>query len=264
MSYEDTLQMQTVLASVGAVIASPQIDRRRKSDTAPRGGGSRLQRRSRILTTRRLPRPIRATSAPCRSGQSVPVRRPRRELPTRTPQAFTAFRKAREQARVRQAEQVVENRLDSFATEASRQTPEYLSLQQRLADLQILEATATGNFTILAPAAAPDAPFTPRPVRNGLMGMVAGLVLGVGIALTVAQFDTRVRSQDEAVALFGMPLWGQIRKMPKGTLDDEPLVVLDESHSQSAEAYSEAARKLGVRQRRPAGQVPLHHQRPAA
>ena len=33
-----------------------------------------------------------------------------------------------------------------------------------------------------------------------------------------------------------MPLWGQIRRVSKGALDDEPLAVLDGSRSQSAEA----------------------------
>ena len=86
------------------------------------------------------------------------------------------------------------------------------------------------------PATAPKAPFSPRPVRNALMGLVAGLVIGAVIALTVAQFDTRVRSQDEAVALLEMPLWGQIRKIPARTLDDQPIVVLGDSHCSAAEA----------------------------
>jgi capsular exopolysaccharide synthesis family protein len=152
-------------------------------------------------------------------------------------QAFTAYRRAREQSRVRQAEQVVKSRMDTFTTEESKQTAEYLTLQQRLQDLQILEATATGNFTILAPATAPEAPFAPRPVRNGLIGLFAGMVVGTGIALIVAQFDTRVRSQEEVVELLDMPLWGQIRKMPKRILDDDPLVVTDESQSWAAESF---------------------------
>ena len=37
MSYEDTLQMQTVLASVSAVIASPQIDKDARAILSPGG-----------------------------------------------------------------------------------------------------------------------------------------------------------------------------------------------------------------------------------
>ena len=79
--------------------------------------------------------------------------------------AFTNYRKVREKARVRQAEQVVRESMGTFKTEASRQTAEYLTLEQRLQDLQILEATATGNFTVLA--RRPSRPHHFRRVRSG-------------------------------------------------------------------------------------------------
>jgi len=234
-SYVDSTQRQTELANVASVIASPDLVRSAQGSLPQAAAVSGFS-----VDT------VSDTKSSSSTGQSdvstVSIRAvsPSAEIAARVAnayaQAFTAYRKAREQARVRQAEQVVRNSMDTFTSEASRRTAEYLTLEQRLQDLQILEATATGNFTILAPATRPDAPFTPRPFRNGLMGLAAGLVLGIVIALTVAQFDTRVRSQDEAVALLGLPLWGQIRKLPRGTLDDEPLVVLDESHSQPAEA----------------------------
>ena len=235
-SYGDAAQRQTELANVGSVIASPQLV---ESAQAILSQGATVSSFS--VETVSDAKSSSSTGQSDVSTVSIRAVSPSAEIAARAAnayaQAFTDYRKAREQARVRQAEQVVRNSMDTFRSEASRQTAEYLTLEQRLQDLQILEATATGNFSILAPATAPDAPFAPRPVRNGLMGLAAGLVLGIVIALTFAQFDTRVRSQDEAVVLLGMPLWGQIRKMPKGTLDDEPLVVLDQSQSQSGEAF---------------------------
>jgi len=234
-SFVDSTQRQTELANVASVIASPDLVRSAQAMLPQAAAVSGYS-----VDTVSDTKPSASTGQSDVSTVSIRAVSPSAEIAARVAnayaQAFTAYRKAREQARVRQAEQVVRNSMDTFNSEASRQTAEYLTLEQRLQDLQILEATATGNFTILAPATTPDAPFSPRPVRNGLMGLAAGLVLGIVVALTVAQFDTRVRSQDEAVALLGVPLWGQIRKMPKGTLDDEPLVVLHESHSQPAEA----------------------------
>ena len=234
-SWADSSQRQTELANVATVIASPELATSARAILSQAAAPS--------FSVEAVPNAKTNSSTGQSDGSTVSIKAisPSADLAARAAnayaRAFTAYRKAREQARVRQAEQVVKNSMDAFTSEASRRTAEYLTLAQRLQDLQILEATATGNFTILAPATVPDAPFTPRPVRNGLMGLVAGLVLGIVIALTVAQFDTGVRSQDEAVALLGMPLWGQIRKMPRGTLDEDPLVVLDESHSQSAEAF---------------------------
>ena len=150
--------------------------------------------------------------------------------------AFTAFRKSQEQAQVRQAEQVVQNKLDTFRTSVSRQSAEYLTLVQRLQDLQILENTVTGNFRKLIPAYPPARPFTPKPVRNGVMGMAAGLVLGVGIVLLLEQFDTRVRTADDAGAIFGMPVIGTVRKLSSKALGAQPLMVLSDPHGPAAEA----------------------------
>jgi len=149
--------------------------------------------------------------------------------------AFVDSRKAREQARVRQAEQVIQSRLDTFRG-AALESADYLTLQQRLQDLQILEATVTGNFRVLVPATVPQAPFSPKPLRNGLIALMGGLVIGVGLALLLDQFDTRVRTQEDAVALLSMPLLGRIPKLPPKTLNEQPLVVLSESHSPAAEA----------------------------
>jgi len=150
--------------------------------------------------------------------------------------AFTAFRKSQAQAQVRQAEQVVQNKLDTFRTAVSRQSAEYLTLMQRLQDLQILENTVTGNFRVLIPARPPSQPFTPKPVRNGVMGMAAGLVLGIGIVLLLEQFDTRVRTADDAAAIFGMPVIGTVRKLSSKALGAQPLMVLSDPHGPSAEA----------------------------
>jgi len=149
--------------------------------------------------------------------------------------AFTTARKASAQEQVQQAERVIQSKLDSFVSATSRLSADYVTLMQRLRDLQILEATVTGNFRVLVPATVPNAPFTPKPVRNGLMGLVAGLIIGVGLAFLLEQFDTRVRSHEEAVAIFGMPLLAQIRKMRAKELEEQPLVVLSDSHSPMVE-----------------------------
>ncbi len=149
--------------------------------------------------------------------------------------AFVAFRKTQAQERVRKAEDVIQARIDAFGS-SGRQTAEYLTLQQRLQDLQILQATVTGNFRVLIPASVPTSPFTPKPIRNGAMGIIAGLIIGIAIALLVEQFDTRVRSVDEVVSLFDIPLLARVRKMSPQQVAKHPLVLLTDSRSQTAES----------------------------
>ena len=150
--------------------------------------------------------------------------------------AFVAYRKAREENRVSLAEEIIQDRLDAFDTPESRRTIEYLGLQERLQELQILKATVTGDFRVLVPASTPSAPYSPQPIRNGLMGLVAGLVFGAVLALAVAQFDTRVHGPDEAAALLDMPVLGQLRTIPSKKLDLEPIFVLGQANSAAAEA----------------------------
>ena len=227
----DPAQMQVELNSVASAIASPELIASARADLGPGIAAS----------------PYAVTAAPdAQSGQtnistvSITAVSPSAKTAALAAQAyataFTAARKARQQERVRVAEQVIQRELDSFDTAAERLSADYVTLKARLQDLQILEATVGGNFRVLVPATVPTVPFSPRPVRNGLMGLVAGLIIGIGIVLLLEQFDTRVRTAEEAVAIFGMPLLGHIRKIPAKEVDRQPLFALADSHSPAAEA----------------------------
>jgi capsular exopolysaccharide synthesis family protein len=150
--------------------------------------------------------------------------------------AFVAARTAAAREQVQQAAEIIQGKLDAFTSESSQLSAEYVNLVQRQQELQILEATVTGNFRVLLPATVPSTPFTPQPVRNGAVGLVAGMIIGISLVLLLAQFDTRVRSPEEAVAIFGMPLLAHMRKMKAKEAQDQPLVVLSDSHRPTAEA----------------------------
>lgn len=218
------------IANVPSVIGSPDLIQSANGDLSPndKQNGFTI-----------------ATAAPVQSGQtvsstvSITAVSANAQTAARAAnayaQAFVTSRKELAQQRVRQAIAVIQTRIDSLAG-SRHQSAEYLTLQQRLQDLQILEATVTGNFRILIPATVPSKPFTPKPVRNGLMGIVAGLVLGAGLALLIEQFDTRVRTVDEAVAIFDMPLLARIRKMPARKASQNPLVLVNDSRGPTAES----------------------------
>ena len=129
--------------------------------------------------------------------------------------AFVAWRQQREQDRLQQAATVVQDTLDTYDTEAARASTEYLMLQQQYRNLQILKQTATGNFSVIIQATAPSAPFSPRVARTGGMGLAGGLVLGLLLALLLEQFDTRLRSEDQILALLPYPVLGRIPRTAK-------------------------------------------------
>jgi polysaccharide biosynthesis transport protein len=230
-SYVDPTQRQIELSSVSSVITSPDLIKSAWAlmsrsgavpgfsvSAAPASTGGQTDASTVLITA---VSPSAQTAASAANAYAT---------------AFTALRKAQAQAQVRQAEQVVQSKLDTFKSDVSRQSADYVTLLQRLQDLQILEATVTGNFRVLVPATRPSQPFSPRPVRNIAMGFAAGLIIGIGIALLLEQFDTRVRSKNEAVAILGMPVVGNIRKLSAKELREQPLLVLGGAHNPAAES----------------------------
>ncbi len=60
--------------------------------------------------------------------------------------------------------------------------------------------------TVWEPAAVPEAPVSPNLLRNGLVALVAGLMLGVALAFLVEHLDDSWRSPEEAEQIGGRPV----------------------------------------------------------
>ena len=83
---------------------------------------------------------------------------------------------------------------DEYTVEASADTP---TLAARLASgfaEELVDATSGGGdgAEVVEAAEAPEAPVSPRTVRNTLIGLVAGLLVGVAAALVASARDRRV------------------------------------------------------------------------
>ncbi len=64
--------------------------------------------------------------------------------------------------------------------------------------------------TIIDPASLPDEPVSPQPVRNLVLGLLFGLVVGVAVALVRELLDTTVKSPDDFAPAADAPLMGSI------------------------------------------------------
>ena len=152
-------------------------------------------------------------------------------------QAIIQLRQTREKASIAQAIKVIQTELQAYDTSALRRSADYILLQQRLHDLKILDATVTGDFTVVAPAVAPSAPFSPRPLHSGMLGLGVGLFVGIGLAFLLQQFDNSVQSREEVSQLLGLPLLGQIPVLSKAEVADGHVVTLADPASHGAEAF---------------------------
>ena len=113
----------------------------------------------------------------------------------------------------------------------------YSSLVDRQETLQSMQALQPSVASVLRQA--DSAVLTqPKTVRNGALGLVVGLVLGLGLAFLREALETRVRTTAEVSArLGGLPLLGRLPRPPKGLQRSEKLVMLEDPASSQAEAF---------------------------
>lgn len=151
-------------------------------------------------------------------------------------EAVIELRKESEQARYRAAQKVVQTQIDRFTTAESRLSAEYVNLLQQLRNLQIAEATATGDFQVVVPATPPDSPSSPQPFRAAALGFIAGLLLGVAIAYLMGRFDTRLRTHREIAETLGLTVVGRVPRISRRTAHDDGLVSLTAPDGHVSEA----------------------------
>lgn len=152
-------------------------------------------------------------------------------------EAFVEWDRESALAEVRAAIAVVRERLATYTSAADRETMAYQSLRQRLQDLQLLEATARGDFTIITAASPPSAPAAPRKTRGVVLAVAAGLVLGLGAAALRDQFDTRVRDGEEVAATTGLPVLARVPPPSRKARERGVVETLSDPAGAAAEAY---------------------------
>jgi non-specific protein-tyrosine kinase len=102
--------------------------------------------------------------------------------------------------------------------------------------------TARGDNYTVSGAALPTQPVSPRPVRNGLIALGVGLLLGLAVAFVRDYFDDTLRTKDSLdQATGGIPVLGVIPAVP-GWRDRGTPVLESATHPHSA--TSEAYRSL--------------------
>ncbi len=110
-------------------------------------------------------------------------------------------------------------------------------LKEQLAQMQVSGATDTGEVVLVTPAQAPVAPSSPRPVQDGLLGLAAGLALGLGAAFLRDSLDDRLSSKEAAEHAGGAPVLAMTPVVTSWRRQQPLVVTVAEPTSPAAESY---------------------------
>jgi capsular exopolysaccharide synthesis family protein len=112
------------------------------------------------------------------------------------------------------------------------------ALDNRIKEVALMANEGALNTTVVEPAAAEDAPTSPRAGRTLVVALGAGLLLGIALGLVKELVDPRLRSVDDVKLALGLPVLGMIPRMGGGqSAEAQGWAVHLDPASDSAEAY---------------------------
>jgi polysaccharide biosynthesis transport protein len=126
-------------------------------------------------------------------------------------------------------------------------------LKGQLAQLEVAGTTASTGLELVTPAAVPTSPSSPKEAQDALLGVIAGFMLGVGVAFLRDSLDDTMASGKTVERLSGAPLLASVPMVPSRRKKGIPVVAaVSEPSSQLAEAYRSLRTSLQfARQDRP-------------
>ena len=111
------------------------------------------------------------------------------------------------------------------------------SFDDQLNRLQLLSGLGTsGGVQLVSRAEVPTAPITASPARNGALGLVGGLVVGLSLAFLLDQLDDRLRRKEELEWAAGVPVLGLLPQVPRRRARMGGVIALQDPSSSTAEA----------------------------
>lgn len=168
------------------------------------------------------------------------VKHPDREvamaLVTTYAEEFSKFRFELDTRTIDNALAGVQDRLAALEADGRQDGPAYLQLEEREQQLEELKALQ-GEAVYPVGEASSAAKVRPRPVRDGLIGLLLGIVLGLGLAFLREALDTRVRTAEEVAERLGVTLLARLPSPPKRLANGAGIAMLQEPAGPQSEAF---------------------------
>jgi tyrosine-protein kinase len=157
--------------------------------------------------------------------------------------AYTQYRRRLDTLSIGRARTQIAKRIAELRASGEQGSTAYDNLIQKDQDLSTL-AALQGSNALLVRSASAAAQIQPKPVRNGILAAVLGLVLGVGLVFLRDALNTRVRTAAEVQDGLDLPLLGRVPEPPRRLRLKNQLVMLTGPQSPEAEAFRILATNL--------------------
>ncbi|WP_277980481.1 GumC family protein [Sphingomonas phyllosphaerae] len=110
-----------------------------------------------------------------------------------------------------------------FQQEVDTNRALYDGLLQRFKEIGVAGGVGVNNISVVDPADIPQKPSSPRLLLNLAISLLAGLMLGAGLAFGLEQIDEAIADPGEVERRLGLPLLGPVPKV-KGVTPKEALL----------------------------------------
>jgi receptor protein-tyrosine kinase len=160
--------------------------------------------------------------------------------------AYAAAGIAERNAALRQR---IEALLPSLRSRAANSSPTSVSAQSlgaEVAQLESLKVSGDPTIKVENQAQPPTSPSWPRPVLTIGLALLAGLVLGIGIAYAIHNFDPRLRREEQLRARYRLPI---LARIPKERANDHRPLSWDELSADSIHQFRTLRSTLTVPRR---------------
>lgn len=129
--------------------------------------------------------------------------------------------------------------VQTLKTQREAAETQYLVLQQKYEQVQVDAALRQGGAQVIEQATGALGPVSPKPVRNALLALVLGTLLGCGLAFALEQLDDTVRAAEALGRLApGIPVLGHIPAIADWKDRAQTrLIATEDPRSPASEAY---------------------------
>jgi tyrosine-protein kinase Etk/Wzc len=116
----------------------------------------------------------------------------------------------------------------------------YTFLLQKLEEARIAKASTLSNIRVIDMAVVPQGAISPNIRLNLMLGLIAGLLLAVGIAFFLEFIDDSLKTVEEVERHINRPLYGIIPRIPEGGFGQ------DDSRTESSGLITQASPKSPI------------------